>query len=214
MTFDLSRLRRGEKVAAGAAIVLFIVMFFGWYGPHDGPDLSFSAWESYSIIDLVLLLTIVAALGLAFLTATQQTVALPVTAAVIVTALAFLGTLLVAFRVLIDQPGFGVAGFSAPDAAVDNTIWAWVGLIAVAAITYGGYLSMRDEGTSLSDVKAQASAAGQQARASFDSSTPRSEAPPAASQPPAAPPPPTAPAPAESPVGDEPTSSPPPSSAP
>jgi hypothetical protein len=199
MAFDLGRLRRGEQIAVIAAIVLFIVMFLGWYEPHDGPNLSFSAWESFSVIDIILLLTILAALGLAFLTAAQQTVALPVTAAVIATALAFLSLVLVAFRVLIDQPGFGLG---APDAAVDNTIWAWVGLIACVALFYGGYLSMRDEGTSLSDV-------GDQGRATFDGAAPqRSEGasapppppPPAASEPPAAAPP-SPPAPAEPPAG-------------
>lgn len=227
MAFDLSRLRRGEWIAAIAAIVLFIVMFFGWYGPHEGADVSFSAWDAFSLIDLILLVTIVAALGLAVLTATQQTVALPVTAAVIVAALAFVSTVLVAFRVLIDQPGLGI--FHVPDSAIDNTIWAWVGLLSCAAILYGGYLAMREEGTSLSDVKAQAAAAGQQARSAFESTAPRQDGesaappppPPAPSEPPAAapaseppaaapPPPPAAPAPSEASV-ESPTTSEPPS---
>lgn len=139
MALDLSRLRRGELIAAAAAIVLLVDMFLGWYGPHQGSGGARTAWEAFSVIDVVLLLTCLAALGLALLTATQRTVALPVTAAVIATALGFLATVLVAFRVLIDQPG--------PDAAVDDTLWAWVGLLACIAIVYGGYRSMRDEGS-------------------------------------------------------------------
>jgi hypothetical protein len=239
MAFDLSRLRRGEKIAAVAAVLLLIDMFLGWYGPHADVGESVTAWESFSLIDLLLLVTALAAIGLAFLTATQRTVALPVTLAVIVTALGFVATLLVAFRVLIDQPGFSVG---VPDSFVDNEIWAWVGLLACAAILYGGYLSMRDEGTSLSDAADQARAAGQQARAAFDSSAPRSEqtgtaasapppaappsdppaaapppppsAPPAASEPPAAapPPPPPAAAPSGSTADDAPAGETPPSS--
>lgn len=191
MTFDLNRLRRGEQVAAGAALLLFVLMFFDWYsvsvdaGPF-GLSVGGSAWQAFDLLDIYLLIVVLAALGLAFLTATERSPALPVTAGVIVTALAALGTLLVLYR-LIDAPVGDV-----PDGvSVGRTIWAFLGLIAVAAIAYGGYLSMRDEGTSPSDVQAQATAAGQQARAAFDSAPPRaqdagSQAPPAATPPPAA----------------------------
>jgi len=62
-------------------------------------------------------------------------------------------TLLVAFRVFIDQPGFG---FGVPDSAIDNQVAAYLGFLLVAGITAGGYLSMRDEGTTLAGAKAQA----------------------------------------------------------
>lgn len=212
MTFDLSRLRRGEKIAAAAAVLLFILMFFDWYsvsvsaGPFGHFSVGGSAWQSFDFLDIYLFLVILAAIGLAVVTATERSPALPVTVSVIVTALAALGTLLVLYR-LIDTPIGDV-----PDGVdVGRTVWAFLGLVAVAAITYGGYLSMRDEGTSLSDVKAQAGAAGQQARAAFDSAAPRSDAPPAASEPPAAAPPPPPPsAPSESPPAEPPSSGPPP----
>src|SRR5437868_5975111 len=214
MAFDLSRLRRGEQVAAGAAVLLFILMFFDWYsvsvnaGPLGEFSVGGSAWEAFDFIDIYLFIVILAAIGLAVATATERSPALPVTLSVIVTALAALGTLMVLYR-LIDTPVGDV-----PDGVdVGRTVWAFLGLIAVAAITYGGYLSMRDEGTSLSDVKAQASTAGQQARASFDSSAARSSAPPAPAPPASdAPPPPPAP-PAAAPAQEEPASEPPPSGA-
>ncbi len=205
MTFDLSRLRRGEQVAAGAAVLLFILMFFDWYsvsvsaGPI-GFSVGGSAWQAFGLLDIYLFVVIVAAIGLAVLTATERSPALPVTGAVILTALAALGTLLVLYR-LIDTPVGNVpAGVD-----VGRTVWAFLGLIAVAAITYGGYLSMRDEGTSLTDAKDQARAAGQQARAAFEGAAPRGDEsgsapppppPPASppSTPPVAPPPPDPPA--------------------
>jgi hypothetical protein len=249
MTFDLSRLRLGEKIAAGAAVLLFVLMFFDWYsvsvdaGPLGDVGGGLSAWQAFDVLDIYLFLVILAAIGLAFLTATERTPALPVTASVIVTALAALGTLFVLYR-LVDTPLGDV-----PDGVdVGRTIWAFLGLIAVAAIAYGGYLSMRDEGTSLSDAREQARTAGQQARAAFDggnsrddtggtssapppppgasptASEPHAAAPapppsPAASEPPAAapppPPPPPAPAgaPSEAPVSGQPAGDPPPSSA-
>jgi hypothetical protein len=234
MTFDLSRLRLGEKIAAGAAVLLFVLMFFDWYsvsvdaGPLGDFSVGGSAWQVFGFIDLYLFVVILAAIALAVLTATERTPALPVTASVIVTALASLGTLLVLYR-LIDTPVGDV-----PDGVdVGRTIWAFLGLIAVAAIAYGGYLSMRDEGTSLSDAREQARAAGQQARAAFDGGTARDDAagtssapppppsaPPTASEPPAAapppPPPPPAPtgAPSEAPFSGQPAGDPPPSSTP
>lgn len=185
MTFDLGRLRLGEKIAAGAAILLFVLMFFDWYdvsvdaGPFGDFSVGGSAWQAFDLLDIYLFIVIVAAIGLAVLTATQRTPAMPVTASVIVTALAALGTLLVLYR-LIDTP----IGDLPQGVDSGRTIWAFLGLIAVGAITYGGYLSMRDEGTSLGDVKAQATAAGQQARSAFDSSG--SGAPPASPPPPPA----------------------------
>jgi hypothetical protein len=222
MTFDLSRLRRGEKVAAIAAALLFILMFFDWYsvsldtGPFDF-SVGGSAWQAFNFIDIYLFVVILAAIGLAVLTATQRSPALPVTGAVIVTALAALGTILVLYR-LIDTPVGDV-----PDGVdVGRTIWAFLGLIAIAAVAYGGYLSMRDEGTSLSDAADQARAAGQQARAAFDAPASREEggatsapppppspsAPTTASEPPAAAPPPS-----EAPSSDPPASQVPPAGA-
>jgi hypothetical protein len=159
---DLSRLRRGERIAAGAAVLLFIDMFLHWYKADVGnlvpgartlgiaiPDLTAeaSAWQAFSILDIFLLIVILVALGLAFLTATQRSVALPVAASVITTVLGAIATFIVLMR-LIDQPG--------PDKIVDIKIWAWVGLILCGLIAYGGWSSMRDEGTNLQDARVQA----------------------------------------------------------
>lgn len=189
MAFDLSRLRRGEQVAGVAAVLLFILMFFDWYSVSvsaAGLDFSVggSAWQAFGFVDIYLFVVILAALGLVVLTATERSPAMPVTMSVIVTALAALGTLLVLYR-LIDTP----IGDVPEGIDVGRTIWAFLGLVAVAAIAYGGYLSMRDEGTSFAD-------AGQQARSAFDSAAPRrdeggapSSSPPPVGEPPAGPPP-------------------------
>lgn len=142
---SLRRLHAGEWVATVAGAALLAVMFLDWFEPsmavgHAG--IGFTAWAAFTVIDVVLALTGLAALALGALTATQRTAALPVTTAVIVTALGLLATVLVAFRLVIDQPGLGVG---APDAAVANTAWAWVGLLCCAAIVAGAWTSMRDE---------------------------------------------------------------------
>ena len=201
MTFEASRLRPGEIVAAVGAILLFIFMFFfKWYGvglPSGGEQvlramgvdtggLSWNGWHGHTVLRWLMLLTIIAALGLAFLTATQRTVALPVTTAVIVTALAGLLTLLLAYRVVINHPG--------PDSLVGTKAGAWLGLLSSALIVYGGYLSMRDEGTSFADAREQARAAFDSAARPSGGEQGSSVPPPPPPVPPAAPPeePPTA----------------------
>jgi hypothetical protein len=202
MEFDLSRLRRGELIAAVGGILLFVFLFFfDWYGDSLG---SWNGWHGHTVLRWLMLLTILAALALAFATATQRTPALPVTGAVILTGLAALTTVLVAYRVIINEPG--------PNAAIDVKAGAWLGLLSLVAITIGGYLSMRDEGTSLTD-------AAEQARAAFDAVAPHAEEgsegsvpPPSATAapppPPVAPPPPVPPPPM--PAAEEPAAPPPP----
>lgn len=218
MTFETSRLRPGEIVAAVGALLLFIFMFFfKWYGVSlpggqqqlanalgvDTGALAVNGWHGHTVLRWLMLLTIIAALGLAFLTATQRTVALPVTMAVVVTALAALLTVLLAYRVIINEPG--------PNQYIDVKIGSWLGLLASALITYGGYLSMRDEGTSLTDAKEQARAAGRQARSAFDA--PAGDGGDATSAPPPAPSEPSAPTPSPPPPSEPPAASPPPPAA-
>jgi hypothetical protein len=140
---DVNRLRFGEMIAAAGAAVLFLVMFLDWYGPEGGTG-GASAWESFTFIDLILFVTIVVAIGLAVLTMTQRTVALPLSASVLVTALGALSTLLILYR-LINEPGFELG---IPDSLITIKFGAYLGLLSAAAIAFGGFMSMRDEGAS------------------------------------------------------------------
>jgi quinol-cytochrome oxidoreductase complex cytochrome b subunit len=149
---DADRLRTGELIAAVSAVALFIIMFLPWFGVggvagealEQAQDLGFAgevetsanAWESFDFIDLVLLVTIVIAVGLAVATMAAQTVALPVAASAITAGLGVLSTLLILYRI-IDPPG---------DA--DRKFWIFLGLIAAAGIAYGGWRAMQEEGTS------------------------------------------------------------------
>ena len=60
MTFDLGRLRRGEQIAAGAAVLLFILMFLDWYGvsvdagPLGDVGGGLSAWKAFDFLDIYL----------------------------------------------------------------------------------------------------------------------------------------------------------------
>jgi hypothetical protein len=153
---DASRLTRGEQVAAIAGIALLVIMFLPWFGfggvadeaIEQVQDLGFAtdvetslnAWESFGVIDLVLLLTVIAAVGVALAAMMAQTVAMPIAASAITAGLGILSTVLVAYR-LLDPPFDGA----------DRKFGAFLGLIAAAGVAYGGWLAMQEEGTTFAD---------------------------------------------------------------
>jgi hypothetical protein len=217
---DTTKLRLGELVAGVSAILLFIVMFFHWYGIKTGlssqgsavfksitgqsvgSTVGVSAWQIYSYTDLLLLLLIILTIGMVVLSASERSAAVPISMNVIVTAFGALMTLIVLYR-LINQPG--------PNDLVTVKVWGYVGLLLTAGIAGGAFLAMRDEGTSFSDAarRLQGATGGGAAPQPPPAAPP--EAPPAAPpQPPAAPPA-GQPAPGEQPT---PPSQPPPSQPP
>ncbi|MDQ6915169.1 MAG: hypothetical protein M3155_05080, partial [Actinomycetota bacterium] len=167
------RLRLGEASAGACGALLFVVMFLPWYeiggslppqlratvraiGAASGIDLNRNAWESFDFIDIVLLLAVLAAVGLAALTVTQRSVALPVATSVVVTFLGAVAALLVLYR-LIDEPGFvlgsGSTAGQLPDRVIAIRPWAYVGLALCLGIALGGFLSMADEGERLASAE-------------------------------------------------------------
>jgi hypothetical protein len=195
---DTTKLRLGEVVAGVSAVLLFIVMFFHWYGVKINTSAfgikvtgvespGFSAWKVYSYTDLLLLLLIILALGMVFLSATQRSTALPISLNVIVAGFGGIMTLIVLYR-LINQPG--------PNDLVTVKFWAYVGLLLTAGVAVGAFLAMREEGTSFGDAAQRVGGAtgGGSAPASRPpqpATTPagREPAPPGQAPPPSQPPP-------------------------
>ena len=138
---DIRRLRPADWAVAIVGAVLLIDLFLPWFAVH-GLGVTRTGWESFSIVDLLIALVGLWALAVAFLTATQRSTALPLGAAELLAALAFIVAVIVAFRVLIDQPGLGV---DLSDAQVDIRAGAWIGLVAAIALVYAVYRSLRDE---------------------------------------------------------------------
>src|SRR5919109_2269085 len=134
---DINKLTQGQKIAAGSAILLFIVMFFSWFGAPDneitnalnaaGVDTSANAWQSFDFIDLVLLLTIIVAVGAAAIVGSGAAVNVPIPPGVLTALLGGLSTLLVLYRILD------------PPSDADRKFGVFLGLILAAAITYGGW---------------------------------------------------------------------------
>src|SRR5919201_2470938 len=145
---DLTRLRQGERIAAISAIALFLIMFiFTWFDTIYGGiiDISGNAWQSYGFTDIVLFLTILAAFGLVYLSASRQQLNLPVAASAFVAALGVLSLILIIIS-LISPPDVGSQGIVSGSTSRD--LGVFLGLIATGALTYSAYLAMQEEGTS------------------------------------------------------------------
>jgi hypothetical protein len=219
MSFDISRLRRSDQIVGGGAIALFIFLFlFKWYGySSNAPSIagvnvsssySIDGWHAFQNSRWIWIITIIVALGAVAIASGALELKSPVQLGVLVAGLGALSTLTILYRI-VHHPTAS-ASFGSFHASVGIKIGIWLGLIAAAAITYGGYLAMQDEGTSLADVRDQASQAVSSAAASVSSpsegsastAAPASETPtaPASSAAPAAPAAPPIPSPATPPI--------------
>ncbi|MDQ3644072.1 MAG: hypothetical protein M3356_00980 [Actinomycetota bacterium] len=134
---DLRRLRAGEWIAAGAGGVLIVSLFAPWY--EAGPA-QVTAWEAFSMIDVLLFVT--GAIGIAVLAITVSQRTTPV--GIATQSLAFLvsGPIAVATLIrVLNLPGD-------LDTVADRTPFAWVGLLAAFGVAVGCLVAMRDERTS------------------------------------------------------------------
>jgi hypothetical protein len=150
---DLSKLRRGELVAAvGGIVLLFVLLFLDWYkvGGIPGAIGGFGAWDHQgftgTIANLVILAAGVAAVGLAIVTATSRTVALPVAGSALTAGLGIGAVVMVLLRMLF-QPG--------PGELIDLEFAIWVALAGAIAVAVGGWQSMQEEGTTFEQAKDQ-----------------------------------------------------------
>ncbi len=155
MGIELSRLRPGEIIATAGALLLLVFMFaLPWYEVHavPGPPASaarvttFDGW-GLGHVRWLLVVTIVAALALAYFQAARRSPAIPVSLSVIVTVLALVSTLALLYKVLINVPG--------PDQLVDARAGAYLGLLSAILTLYGAFASMRQEGISPRDAPRQ-----------------------------------------------------------
>jgi carbon starvation protein CstA len=125
----IGRLRDGEWIAGVGGLALLASLFLGWYSGA-------SAWQAFSVLDVVLALLALVPLALVVLQATRESPSLPVAFSVLTTLAGALATLLILYRIL-NQPG--------PNDRVAVELGAWIGLAAAAIAAVGGWRSLREE---------------------------------------------------------------------
>ncbi len=192
----LDKLGPGEKIAGGSAILLFIFMFFDWFGVEVSgvggfsgsvPGGGGSAWDALDFIPIILVITIIAALVMIGLRLADSPYEPSVPMSTIVTALGVISVLLILFRI-IDPPSFASFGGVSVDATL--SVGIFLGLIAAGGIAFGGYSTMKEEGITFGDAADRLSGGGSPPQHTTSAPPPP---PPPASTPP--PPPPSSQAP-------------------
>ena len=126
---DLRRLRVGEWIVGASGVLLLVALFLPWYG-----DPSATAWESFTVLDVILALLALAAILVPILTTAQRVPALPLAYESLTALFGLLGLILVLIRVL-----------NLPGEADGREIGLWLGLVATLGILAGGLIAMRDE---------------------------------------------------------------------
>src|ERR1700704_57179 len=116
MTFEFSRLRRGDRIVAVGSIALFIFMFFfkwfdikvpgiiGAYLRVANVSTSVDAWHSLEYIRWLLLLTVIAGVVLVVLVGSARKLPVALSMSAVVAGLGLLSAILVLYRVLISHP--------------------------------------------------------------------------------------------------------------
>jgi hypothetical protein len=133
MQHTRTRVRRGEAVAGLSAAVLLALLFLTpWFRFGVGrAGAEADGWHSLPTLRWLLVVTALMGLLLLFAQATRRAPALPVTLSVITTPLGVLTTLAVIIRLPTDSGSPRVGAFA--------------GLLAVAALTTGAFMSLRRE---------------------------------------------------------------------
>jgi hypothetical protein len=132
---DLRRLRAGEWIAGAAGLVLLVSLFMPWY-EVAGEDVS--AFEAFSIYDVLLVGLAGAAIALFVVTAYQQSPAVSIALDGLTTLFALAMTALLLIRVL-NMPG------DLDAAGAERAAFAWVGLAATFGVLVSSLVAMRDE---------------------------------------------------------------------
>ena len=148
---DTTRISFGEMVAAISGAVLLIVLFFPWYGAEvsvgafnvSASD-SFNAWQAFGLIDLILFLVAITAIGLSLMRAMGVSLNLPQPPGLIIAAVGAIAVLLILFR-LINTPGdFDAGDVPGVDLDISRKIGIFLGLLAAIGVAVGGWLAMNE----------------------------------------------------------------------
>jgi hypothetical protein len=120
-------------------------MFFDWYGySAQGIPGAFSsnAWQAFSVIDVILALICLVAVGTALMSAFGSSVAEDYPLGGVIAGLGALALVLILYRI-IDAPGLKLPVIGA-EADVSLQIGIFLGLIAAAGIVFGGYAALSE----------------------------------------------------------------------
>jgi hypothetical protein len=123
--------RLGELVGAASGLGLLVASFLPWYSA--GGD-NATAWQAFSAVDLFIAAAAAAGLSVGICIVFRISVSYPVAGSTVATLFGVVALLLIAYR-LVNPPGTDL----------DLEFGAWLGLVAAAGVTIGGYLGIQEE---------------------------------------------------------------------
>ncbi len=132
---DLRLLRWGDVLAFAAGVGLLVALALEWSGGRSG-------WAGLPVLGVFLALVALSGIALGVVGALRRTVALPLGAAVVATPLGLVATVVLVVRIPFAL-GEGIGA------------GAWLGLACAAAVFWGAFRSMKDEGTQTRQAREQ-----------------------------------------------------------
>jgi hypothetical protein len=133
---DSSRLRTGELVAGIGGVLLFVFLFFDWFG-GGGFEGNLNGWDGLGsdVTGFIVFLTCIAGVSLALLAMTGLRVNMPLPRGAVTVALATLTIDIIVWR-FFANPG-------------DLKIGIFLGFVAAVAIAAGAVMALREDGFEL-----------------------------------------------------------------
>jgi hypothetical protein len=133
---DLRLVRRSEWLCGASGALLFLSLFSTWYkGVHT--SVGYSAWQSFAVIDIAMLVLAVMAICIVFVFSLRKLVAVGTALNALTAGLAPLVALAVAYRALV-VPKLDFSG-------VSRSYGLWAGLGLCILIALWAWMSLRDE---------------------------------------------------------------------
>jgi hypothetical protein len=136
------RIRLGEALAAIGAIGLFVLLFADWF---EGGGVSRSGWSSLGWGLVVLLVAVMAVAAVMVVSTVVRAKPAIIVGSAVTTAVVGIVTLLIALlRVLVTQPDLDLG---LGNGAVTIQTAGYLGILALALITAGAWITLADERT-------------------------------------------------------------------
>jgi hypothetical protein len=136
------RIRLGEALTAIGAIGLFVLLFADWF---EGGGVSRSGWSSLGWGLVVLLVAVMAVAAVMVVSTVARAKPAIIVGSAVTTAVVGIVTLLIALlRVLVTQPDLDLG---LGNGAVTIQTAGYLGILALALITAGAWITLADERT-------------------------------------------------------------------
>jgi len=158
--FKATRLGVGEWLLGIGSVALLIDLFgLSWFAYRPrfhaaalmlGQRVSANGWQTFEVVGPLTLLVCMAGIAVCWLAATRRSPALPVVLATLLVPVSLALAVLLAIRVLLDQPSVHLLQAGGANVLEARTgAYAGLGLSVVTAA--GAYLSLRREGVAPED---------------------------------------------------------------